>query len=193
MKVQLRNVRASYVNVHTPRKPSQGEITKDRLTPEQIEQKTKYEITFILDEVINATEIAAIKKAQAELMSDPRFGGKKPSKFALRKGDDTPDRADDPALGATKWTVGARSKTKPKIVDMLKNDLSADSGKPYSGCFVHATIDLFPYAKPDSRGISAEVIAVMFVKDGERLGGRGPVDVDEEFGDVEADSNVSLD
>lgn len=182
MKVQLRNVRASYVNVHTPRKKND-------------DQEAKYEITFILDEKVNATEIAAIKKAQAELMNDPKFGGKKPLKFALRKGDDTPDRADDPALGPNKWTVGARSKIKPKIVDILKNELSVDSGKPYSGCYVHATIDVYPYnnVKEQTRGISSEIIAVMFVKDGERLGGRGPVDVDEEFGDVEADSNVSLD
>lgn len=192
MKVQLRNVRASYVNVHTPRKPSAAEVTKNKMTPEQVEQKTKYEITFILDEKTNATEIAAIKKAQAELMNDPKFGGKKPTLLALRKGDDTPAREEDPALGAGKWTISAKSKVKPKIVDMLKNDLSADSGKPYSGCYVHGTIDLFPYNN-EQRGISSEIIAVMFVKDGERLGGRGPVDVDEEFGDVEADSNVSLD
>ena len=54
----------------------------------------------------------------------------------------------------------------PKIVDRAKNDLTAESGKPYPGCVVNAVIDIWAQTG-ENPGIRATLNAVQFVKDGE--------------------------
>lgn len=179
MKVRVNNVRFSYVNVHQRRKQKGG-------------AEGKYEITLILDEKENAADIAAVKAIQDSLKNDPKFGGKKPTKFALRRGDDTEARAEDPALGSGKYTIGARSNKKPQVFKHEEGlglvPLDAESGLPYSGSYGHAFIDVYPYKSEENGvttcGISSEILIVVYVKDGEPLTSDTPVKADDAFGDL---------
>ena len=59
----------------------------------------------------------------------------------------------------------------PKVVDKdPKVDLLASSGKPYAGCYVNATVDIYAQ-KGQYPGIRASMIAVQFAKDGDAFAG----------------------
>ena len=66
--------------------------------------------------------------------------------------------------------LNAGNKVRPMILDGNKAPLVASDGKPYSGCYVNAFIEIWPQKKPTTR-INAALLGVQFVRDGERLSG----------------------
>ena len=63
----------------------------------------------------------------------------------------------------------------PKIVNGRNIPVKpGDKGAPYSGCFVNAIVEPFPYSEK-SRGISCGLVLVQFAKDGESFGGASTV------------------
>lgn len=61
----------------------------------------------------------------------------------------------------------------PKVVDRQKQPLTADSGKPYGGCYVNAKVDIW-IQTGDYPGIRCGLLVVQFVKDGEPFSGSVP-------------------
>lgn len=85
--------------------------------------------------------------------------------------------------------ISAGGKTRPMLIDGNKVSLVEEDGKPYAGCFVNASIDL--YAQKDGKRINASLRGVQFAGDGEAFGGGGTANVDE-FDELEAtDKGVS--
>lgn len=61
----------------------------------------------------------------------------------------------------------------PKVVDRQKQPLTAESGKPYGGCYVNAKVDI--WIQVDGYpGIRCGLLVVQFVKDGEPFSGSVP-------------------
>lgn len=59
---------------------------------------------------------------------------------------------------------------RPKVVDRNGAPLAAADGKPYSGCYVNAIVDI--YAQTGQYpGIRCSLLGVQFVRDGESFGG----------------------
>lgn len=65
-------------------------------------------------------------------------------------------------------TVG--SKQKPIIVDSFRNVIT-DPGEIYSGCYGRAAINFYGYNRNGRKGISAGLLSVQKLHDGEPLGG----------------------
>lgn len=61
----------------------------------------------------------------------------------------------------------------PAVVDQHKNDLTQDSGLPYGGCWVNASIVLSAYNKNGAQGITCFLNGVQLVKEDEPLSGSG--------------------
>lgn len=57
----------------------------------------------------------------------------------------------------------------PLVIDGQKRNIPADAGKPYAGCYVNASVDIYCYQK-NGGGVTAYLNGVQFVKDGEPLG-----------------------
>lgn len=59
---------------------------------------------------------------------------------------------------------------RPKVVDRNGAPLVASDGKPYSGCYVNAIVEIFAQ---DGKypGIRCQLLGVQFAKDGEAFGG----------------------
>lgn len=72
--------------------------------------------------------------------------------------------------------LGCHSKTRPTFVlDRLKNPLAADSGKPYRGCVVNATVSIYVQGSTaDYPGVRCSFNGVQFWKDGDAFGGAKP-------------------
>ena len=43
--------------------------------------------------------------------------------------------------------VSARNALRPLVVDVDKSPLTAQDGKPYSGCYVNASLELWAHAR----------------------------------------------
>jgi hypothetical protein len=62
--------------------------------------------------------------------------------------------------------VAAPGTTTPKV-------LVATDGRVYSGCYVNATIELWPQDNKFGKRINASLMGVQFARDGQRLSGGG--------------------
>lgn len=74
--------------------------------------------------------------------------------------------------------VKANSKVRPTILDRDRTTLDSSSGKPYSGCYVNASIEFFGYDS-SGKGLSASLRGVQFLRDGDSFAGGRPADADE--------------
>lgn len=83
--------------------------------------------------------------------------------------------------------LSARSTRKPVVTDRDKNTLTQEDGRPYSGCYVHASARLWAQDNAFGKGLRAELRAVMFARDGDAFAGGAPAS-DDEFDDLSVDS-----
>jgi hypothetical protein len=80
--------------------------------------------------------------------------------------------------------VSANSDVRPSIFDRNRIPLQPDDGKPYSGCYVNASIELWPQDhKAHGKRINAQLRGVQFVADGDAFAAGSPAS-DDEFEDL---------
>ena len=84
---------------------------------------------------------------------------------------------------AGNMVLKAGNQTKPKVYDADKEPLSAEDGKPYSGCYVVASVEIWAQDNDYGQRINASLRGVQFHKDGEAFTGGGVAD-DDEFDDM---------
>ena len=80
--------------------------------------------------------------------------------------------------------VSSRNKTRPLVIDRDKSPLTAADGRPYAGCYVHASIELWCQDNNYGKRINASLRGVQFYKDGDAFAGGGAASEDE-FDDIE--------
>lgn len=144
--------------------------------------EAKFKATFLvekgspLDQEINAKILAVLKekftapgKAEQVLKSIRN----NPNKFCYQDGD---TKAYDGYEGM--MALSAKAKSRPLVIDRQRNALSEEDGKPYAGCYVNGSVDLFVYDSQGT-GISASLRGVQFWRDGDSFGGGRPAEADE--------------
>jgi len=77
------------------------------------------------------------------------------------------------------WFVSASSKTRPQVIDKDTSPLDESSGRPYGGCFVVASIEIWAQDNAFGKRINATLRWVQFMSDGESFGGGTPVNQNE--------------
>lgn len=90
------------------------------------------------------------------------------------------DKNDDPYAGfEDTFYLSVRSeKTKPAVIDRDKSPLDEASGRPYSGSFVNAHVEIWAQDNKFGRRINATLLGVQFFRDGDSFGGGSRPDVD---------------
>ena len=73
------------------------------------------------------------------------------------------------------YVITVSSKQKPVIVDNMGNEIT-DTSEVYSGCYGRASINFFGYSKSGNKGISAGLLAIKKLHDGEPFGTVGSAD-----------------
>lgn len=190
MKVKLQNVRLSFPDLFEPRPFKTGD-------------EPKYKATFLVEK--ESPQAKEIEKAIIAVANE-KWPGKgaaiiknirgNPNKFNFQDGD---NKEYDGYAGMMAFT--ASSKSRPLVIDRTgvtsdaakepnayytapnKNGvmfrvLTKDDGRPYAGCYVNASFDIFGYDN-SGNGISATLTGVQFVKDGDAFGGGRPASADE--------------
>lgn len=78
--------------------------------------------------------------------------------------------------------LSARSYKRPTIIDRDRTPLTADDGRPYSGCYVNAIVEIWAQAGGQyGKRINCQIQGVQFVEDGESFGGGGRTASADEF------------
>ena len=170
--IRLKNVRLSF--------PSLFEARKFAPT----DAKGAVSATFLLDKKVNAIEIAEIKRAIDGLVKD-NFKGKHPGarNVCLREGSEKPDTE---GYGDGVMFISARTDKRPQVVNRDLSALTEADGKPYAGCYVYATIEIWPQDNAYGKRINAKLRTVQFYKDGEPFGA-GQIDVRKELEEIPDD------
>lgn len=84
--------------------------------------------------------------------------------------------------------VSARNKVRPTVIDRNKNPLTQADGRPYAGCYVNVSIDVWAQDNQYGKRVNAKLLAIQFVKDGEAFGG-GSVGSPDDFDDLGDDAD----
>lgn len=81
--------------------------------------------------------------------------------------------------------ISARNPLRPLVIGTDKAPLVASSGKPYAGCYVNASIELWAQDNQFGKRVNATLMGVQFLRDGESFTGGG-VASEDDFDDVSA-------
>ena len=143
-----------------------------------------FSASFIMDKEADAEQILDMRKLMTKVAHD-KWGPTIPKgvKLCLRDGAE-PGKEDVDGYGPTIMFVSSSSKKKIPLVDEDVAPLSEDSGKPYAGCYVNASLRVWAQDNDYGKRVNAQLLAIQFVLDGEAFG-EARIDVNEEFGAVE--------
>lgn len=170
MRVNLNDVRLLYgASLFEPRRGPNGE------------GDLKYSATFGFSPTHPA---AALIRAAFQKLSEEKWGAKAAEVFlTLKAGNklclhDGDAKADKEGYKGNLY-VSASNKIAPLVIDGNKSPLKVTSGKPYSGAFVNAVIELWAQDNQFGKRINASLAGVQFLRDGGRLAGSGVASADD--------------
>jgi hypothetical protein len=101
----------------------------------------------------------------------------KTDKLALHDGDTKAQY--DGVAGNFFVSAAAQESARPTVIDGNKAPLTAKDGKPYAGCYVNASIDLWAQDNKYGKRINAQLRGVQFAADGDAFSAGRPADSDE--------------
>ena len=170
IKVITGKVRASFVHVFEPQSINGSE--------------PKYSCSLIIPKSDTVT-VGKIREAieQAKQEGVPKWGGKIPPNLKLPLRDGDVDRPEDPSY-ADSYFINATSQEQPGVVDRKRVKIT-DPLTIYSGCYIRASINIYPFNANGNRGIAAGLSNIQFWEDGEPLNGR--VRAEDEFDALDDD------
>lgn len=170
MKLMLKNVRLAFPNLFKP-------------TTVNGEGEPAYSCSLILPP--NHPQLEELRKAQENVGKD-KWGDKwatvkkeitAKDRFAMHDGD-TKSQYDG---FEGNFFVAARAKqsARPTVIDGNKSPLTEADGRPYAGCYVNASIELWAQDNAYGKRINAQIRGVQFFRDGDSFGGGSAASTDE--------------
>lgn len=79
--------------------------------------------------------------------------------------------------------ISSRNATRPLVIDRDKAPLVEADGKPYAGCYVNASIELWAQDNNYGKRVNASLRGVQFLRDGDAFAG-GSAASEDEFDDL---------
>jgi hypothetical protein len=178
MKIKLNNVRLSFAQLFEA-KTVNGE------------GKPAFSASFLLNP--SDPQIAAINAAIDAVAKD-KWGAKADANLkVMRTADKTCLHSGDLKANYEGFEgmmyVSSRNTLRPTVIDVDKTPLVAENGKPYSGCYVNAVVELWAQDNNYGKRINATLMGVQYFKEGESFSGGGVADADD-FDDLSIDDLV---
>jgi len=161
MKVTITNVRLAFPNIFEPKVNEQGKAQFGAafIFPANHPEKLK------LDKIIE--EVGAAKwSAKWPAMKKQMAAG---DNLLIHNGD---AKASLEGYEGNLY-LNAYNSVRPTVVDRDTSPLVAADGKPYSGCFVVAILDIWAQDNSYGKKINAQLQGVQFYKDGDAFAGGG--------------------
>ena len=167
-KVQLKDVRISFANIFEAKQVQghgEAKFSASFLFPKTHPQKAELE-SAIVD---------SAKEKWGEKYGDVLKALKAADRLCLHDGDSKPDADAYPG----NLFVNASNKMRPLVIGPNREPLVAADGKPYSGSYVNAIIEVWSQDNQFGKRINASLLGVQFVRDGDRLAGGGVAAADD--------------
>lgn len=187
MELRLKNVRISFPALDKPAAMGEGEPayqSKFIIEP-------KSENVKLLDDAI----VAVAKEKWKDKAETVLEALKEDKKLCFLHSAYKNKKTGEPYAGFEgKFSLSTRSQNQPTVFDQFGNEIKDPrdiKAKIYSGCYVHAKIDVWAQDNQYGRRINANISGVMFSKDGEAFGGSSPATADD-FADLAEDSANGL-
>ena len=180
--IVLNKVRLSFPDLFKVGTPPAGSTSEPKFGGQFIFAKDSEAFARAQAEVIKVATEKWGKNAVAIISELPK------DKLCLRKGNGNLDKAGEVRNGYADMSyITARNKVRPIVVDRDKTPLIEADGKPYGGCYVNVSVDVYAMDKPGmGKSVNATLLAVQFVEDGESFGGsKGTADVFDSMDDGE--------
>lgn len=167
--ILVKNVRLSYPHLFKKWGLNEGDTKK-------------YSAKLLLDKRTHAADIKALAQHLIKMQTEA-FKGRIPNdKLFLRDG------AESGKEGmADYYSIAASEDKAPDVINRDKSRINEEDDVVYAGCYVNALIRPWVQNNKFGKRINANLLAVQFVKDGERFSGIERPDIDEAFGDVSED------
>jgi len=166
-KVVTGKVRFSFCHIFEPQAPQGG-------------GEPKYSVTLLIPKADKPT-LDKIKQAMNEAKENfckKNGANALPAKYnhTLHDGDGVRDSG-EPYGPECKdcYVITVSSKQKPVIVDSFRNEIT-DPGEVYSGCYGRASINFYGYNSSGKKGVSAGLLSIQKLHDGEPFGTVGSAD-----------------
>jgi hypothetical protein len=170
-------LRISYVNVHAPDSYQDDKpmfSLKGIVVPNSPEEK-------LLDKTILEVATAKWGAKAAGILAKIKDDNQKI--FFIKK-EYTNEAGDVNAGFEDMYYLTAKNSVKPGIFDADRTPLTAQDGKPYSGCWAVVKIDVYAQVHPKGgNGVRATLLGVQFWKDGDAFAG-GRAASAEDFDDL---------
>ena len=145
-------------------------------------EEPKYSATLLISKSNDLQPMReAVKAAAAAKFGTQIFDNLKSLNFPIRDGDEKAQGEQDNFYFNQNF-IRVKSKFKPKLVNIYGEDITNEN-ELYGGCIIKAYINFYGYEYMGKRGISAGLLAICKVEDGEPLGS-GMVNAQEVFGSV---------
>lgn len=164
--ILIKNVRLSYPHLFKA-----WAKNPDKETP-------KYSGRFLMDKKTHAADIKSLGAHISKLMQE-HFKGRIPAAMLFMRdgaGSAKPEQEES-------WLIAASESRRPDVINRDKSRLNEEDDIVYAGCFVNVLIRPWAQANIHGKRLNANLLAVQFVRDGERFGAERP-DTDEAFGDI---------
>lgn len=170
MKVLLKEVRIAFATLFEPKRVGDAE-------------EKRYSAAFVIEP---GSENAKALEAAVQAVAAEKWAKKGAVTVAeLRKSKKVcyqhePLKADDGEVydgfeGMHAANAGqGETKGKPTVVGRNREPLTAKDGRPYSGSYVNALIDIWAQDNSFGKRVNAQLKGVQFVKDGDAFGGGAP-------------------
>jgi len=177
-RILLKNVRLAFPNLFEPSSVNG-------------EGKPRFSATLILDaddpqiEEIRTRQLAVARDKWREKAGQILKGLEKQDRMALHDGD-TKSRYDG-FDGKFYISASTPENRPPMVVDRDRTPLSARSGRPYAGCYVNASVELWVQDNQYGQRVNAQLRGIQFFADGESFGGGGSQASVDEFEEYEVD------
>jgi hypothetical protein len=188
VQVTLKNVRLSYADIWVPRPPQDGK------------GDPKYGATFILDPKKDKAMVAEIRAAIKKVAAE-KWKAKAPNILKVIDGDKQKfcwfeeDRlsADGDIVDGFEdmFYLQSKSPMQPTIIDRDRTELTRKDGRPFSGCYVVAKVDIWAQDNAHGKAIRCQLQGLQFYRDGDNFGGgtRSKVDDFEDLSDLGDDED----
>lgn len=179
-KIKLTDVRLSFPNLFEA-KTVNGE------------GKPAFSASFLLDPTDPQVKVV---NAAIEQVAATKWGAKAPAILKhLRATDKVPLHDGDLKGNYEGFSgmlyVSARSYVRPLVIDKDKSPLTENAGRPYAGCHVNASVELWAQDNNFGKRVNATLRGVQFLRDGDAFAGGAPAGIDE-FDSLEVEDPLFL-
>ena len=169
MKLKLQRVRLAFPNIFTPNTPPAGE-GKPAFGASLLMEPKHAAIKLIEDAML------AVAKDKWGAKGEAVFNQlKKQDRLALHDGD---TKAQYMGFEGN-FYLSARNPARPTALNKDKTPLNESDGVLYSGCYVHAVVEIWAQDNQYGKRVNATLSGVQFCGDGDAFSGARPASADD--------------